>query len=108
MWIAALLFAGDAVVERPHLLPTPHSNCAVYYYPWSAVTAKIQGNVTVSVVVAADGNVKSVTLLQSSGSDLLDNATIRCVTNEWHFKPGTTNGVPTEMTAEMRSVYKLR
>ena len=58
--------------------------------------------------VGTDGNVTSVTIAESSGHDALDDASIRCISARWHFKPAMENGVPVEGTKEMRVVWKLQ
>ena len=45
-------------------------------YPLDAVRNKIEGNVSVRFLVTAEGNVKNSLVEQSSGSSILDSATV--------------------------------
>jgi protein TonB len=83
------------------------NNCASRYYPAMAVRLDHQGETLVKVDVGADGSVKNVTLVKSSGYDELDQAAIQCVTNGWHYNPATENGQPIAGTREAGVVWKL-
>lgn len=48
-----------------------------FSYPRSAMVRKEQGQATVRVSLAADGNITGVTLTKSSGSEILDREAVR-------------------------------
>jgi len=64
-------------------------------YPEIARRLNLDGLVTVRAEVAADGHVKSVTLI--SGNAILGQAAIRAV-REWVFAPGAEESVPVGVT----------
>jgi protein TonB len=62
-------------------------------YPYEARRARITGNgIAVIVVDPANGVVTDVTMAQSTGSPVLDNAAISGF-RRWRFKPGNVNQV---------------
>lgn len=63
-------------------------------YPKDALDRDLSGRVTLSVMIAADGSVKSVEVSASSGHRLLDEAAVRAVERGWAFSPGMKNGKP--------------
>ena len=63
-------------------------------YPKDALDQDLSGRVTLSVMIAADGSVKSVEVAASSGHRLLDEAAVRAVKQGWAFSPGLKNGQP--------------
>jgi len=63
-------------------------------YPKDALDRGLEGKVSLSVTVAANGSVSSVSVAQSSGHELLDAAAIRAVKRDWKFQPGLKEGEP--------------
>ncbi len=84
-----------------------NNNCASKYYPAIAVRLNHEGNTVVTVHIGADGSVTGADVSQSSGFSDLDQASVQCVTNAWHFSPATSNGAPIESTKQDRIVWKL-
>lgn len=72
-------------------------------YPRSARRAGVEGRVTLSVQVQADGRVGSVRVSLSSGSAALDSAAISAI-KRWSFSPEQKNGksVPTLLNVPFR------
>jgi TonB family protein len=64
-------------------------------YPKDALDRGLEGKVSVSVSVAGDGSVSSVSVAGSSGHDVLDQAAMRAVRRDWRFLPALENGQPT-------------
>lgn len=60
-------------------------------YPSAAERLQQQGTVQVALKVSASGSVSDVTILRSSQSSLLDNATKRTL-KSWRFKPAQQDG----------------
>jgi protein TonB len=96
-----------AEVIQPALV-SGGAKCETSYYPSIAVRLNQEGTVTVAVHIAADGSVSSVDVANSSGHDSLDEASIKCVTNAWHFKPATKDGVAVPATKEYRIKWVLQ
>ncbi|MGN6514233.1 MAG: energy transducer TonB [Rhizomicrobium sp.] len=65
------------------------------FYPGSAVRTHTEGNTLLMFHVMPDGTVQQPTVLQSSGSNDLDNAAKTCVLG-WHYPPATLDGKPAE------------
>ena len=67
-------------------------------YPYEARRAGITGNgIALLTVNPATGAVTSVTMTQSTGSSILDNATTSAF-SRWRFKPGTVTKVRVPIT----------
>lgn len=65
-----------------------------FSYPRSAMVRKEQGQATIKVGLAADGNITSVTLTKSSGSEILDREAVRIAQKVGRFPAppsGTTS-----------------
>jgi len=63
-------------------------------YPKDALDQGLEGRVTLSALIGADGAVSSVTVAKSSGHPILDRAAVRAVQGNWSFQPGLENGKP--------------
>ena len=73
-------------------------------YTAAALKAKIQGDVELDVVIAADGVPETVTVAKSlDGEHGLDNAAVAAA-YDWRFEPGRRNGeaVPVIVTLQMK------
>jgi protein TonB len=69
-------------------------------YPAEAVRDGKMGTVTVVFRVLTDGHIDHITVAASSGSVLLDSATVACA-KSWMFRPATRNGQAVNATAAM-------
>ena len=76
---------------------TPHPP-----YPLQARASHIEGEVTVRITWAAEGNVKKVVVVKSSGSRLLDEPTTNYIKARWRSLAGT------EVTHTVPEQYHLR
>ena len=77
---------------RPDVFPAPP-------YPASALRRNITGEVTLRVLVDAQGRPASAVIERSSGSKLLDEAALKFVLARWHFIPATQDGQSIEAYA---------
>lgn len=75
-------------------------------YPEQALRRNEQGRVLIRVEVAPDGTPLSVSLAQSSGSTVLDDAALTAVRHA-RFSPATRGGMPVAGTAEVPIVFRL-
>jgi protein TonB len=66
-------------------------------YPYEARRQRVTGSGVAILSIAPTGNVTQVTMLQSTGSATLDNATLAAF-RRWRFKPGTAATVRTPIT----------
>ncbi len=65
-------------------------------YPQSARRRNEQGTVILRVLVGADGLVRSVEVVETSGFDALDESAIEAVRRRWHFVAAHRDGAPVE------------
>ena len=57
-----------------------------------------QGRVVLRILVQSDGSARQVSVVESSGSPVLDEAALRAAA-EWAFAPATRDGQPVEAWA---------
>jgi protein TonB len=76
-------------------------------YPRLAITRGWSGTVLLRIHVDASGRPMEVTVEQSSGHDLLDQAAIKVVKAKWLFVPATQNGAPTDAWARVPVEFVL-
>ncbi len=69
---------------------------------------KIQGTVTLEVIVGADGRVEKSRVVQSLDDVYgLDEAAMEAVA-AWPFRPGTFNGQPARFDVQVDLSFRLR
>ena len=89
--------AGDGGREQKPAGPTRGPNIvgsAKPLYPKDALDQRLEGTVTIAVLVADDGSTSSVTVADSSGHAKLDQAAKAAVERSWSFSPALENGKP--------------
>ncbi len=75
-------------------------------YTPEAKEAKIEGTVILQVVIRKDGIVGDVKVLRGLGHGL-DEAAVNAVTREWRFRPGTLDGQPVNVRANVEISFRL-
>ncbi len=75
-------------------------------YPPVSVRLNEQGTVHLRAYIGTDGKASRVTVVRSSGFPRLDQAAVETV-HRWRFVPGTRNGLPEPMWAEMPIAFRL-
>jgi len=75
-------------------------------YPAAARRLKLQGTVTVRVLVTPDGHPKSVRLEKTSGVRLLDDAAVEAV-QHWSFVPARRGDKPVAAEVDVPVRFKL-
>jgi len=73
----------------PATVGKPHS-CA-QEYPADARDRHEQGVTALAFNILTDGTVDAIKVIASSGSQDLDDAAVKCV-SEWHYRPAVKNG----------------
>ena len=76
-------------------------------YPLLARRRGYQGTVLLEVLVAKDGTVASVRLVESSGAETLDRAAIKGV-RKWTFHPGKRGSEAVEMWVKVPIRFRLK
>src|SRR5438105_11055218 len=82
--------------------------CNSAFYPAIAVRLNQTGTTTVTVHIGADGGVQNVDIADSSGHDALDQASIKCITSRWPYKPALQNGQPVATTKQYAIKWQLQ
>jgi TonB family protein len=74
-------------------------------YPDEARAARIGGEVLLHVVLATDGTIKELNLVQ--GDPILAKAALEAV-KQWRYKPTLLNGKPVEVDSTISMVFRAR
>ncbi|HEY1613735.1 MAG TPA: TonB family protein [Rhizomicrobium sp.] len=82
--------------------------CNSNYYPPIAIRLNQAGTTLVTVHIGTDGTVQSVDIAGSSGHDALDQASIKCITSRWRYKPAMQNGQPVPVSKEYAIKWVLQ
>ena len=111
--LAVALMAASAAAETlndPSIVPpapagVPHT--CEQNYPSLAVKRGQQGSTTVRIAILQDGSVDDPELQESSGSDLLDQASLDCVKG-WKYTPAMRDGKPFAVMWAVRVEWYLQ
>ena len=76
-------------------------------YPALAEKRRMQGTVVLMILVDAQGNPIEVTIEQSSGSSLLDEAARKFIQARWRFVPAQMDGTPISAYARVPIKFTL-
>ena len=96
--------ADAPAATRPMPDGTPH--VCMNDYPESAIWDGAEGMAQVAFRIGADGKVRNVTLVKSTGNEDLDAATLGCV-GRWSYKPATRGGIAVEVPWRAAVEWKL-
>lgn len=92
---------GENGVRAPRIIRMPKPQ-----YTQSARDARIEGVVTLQVVVRKDGSVDSFKILRGLGFGL-DESAMDTIAKEWRFEPGTKDGQPVDVQANIDISFRL-
>ncbi|MFZ2209754.1 MAG: energy transducer TonB, partial [Porticoccaceae bacterium] len=76
-------------------------------YPAAARRRGLEGSVQLQVALDATGAIDDITLIESSGSPLLDTAALAAV-RRWRCEPARVDGQPVPTVAVQRINFQLR
>ena len=77
-------------------------------YTRAAMSAKVQGGVTLEAVVEADGRVSEVKVVKSLDKEHgLDDEAVSTL-KKWVFSPGTKDGAPVAVRIEVEMTFTLK
>jgi protein TonB len=105
VFAAVMLSASTAVFAAEVPASLDAKNCKAEY-PKASLINEEQGNVSMSFLVAADGNVVESKLEKSSGYKNLDKAAIKAL-SACKFKPGTKDGSVAQTWTKVDYSWKL-
>ena len=74
-------------------------------YTQEALDARLQGTVTLSVIITPEGKASQISVVRSLGMGL-DEKAIECV-EKWRFRPGLRNGEPVSVRANIEINFLL-
>lgn len=75
-------------------------------YTEEARKARAEGIVLIQAVIRRDGTVDSFKVLRGLGYGL-DESAINTIATKWRFKPGTLNGMPVDVQANIEVSFRL-
>jgi TonB family protein len=75
-------------------------------YTDAAREARIEGIVLIQVIIRKDGTVDSFKVIKGLGYGL-DESAIKTIATNWRFKPGTRNGDPVDVQANIEVSFRL-
>ena len=75
-------------------------------YTEEARKARVEGIVMIQAVIRRDGSVDSFKVVRGLGYGL-DESAISTIASKWRFKPGTMNGVPVDVQANIEVSFRL-
>lgn len=75
-------------------------------YTEEARKARAEGIVTIQAVIRRDGTVDSFRVVRGLGYGL-DESAINTIATKWRFKPGTLNGQPVDVQANIEVSFRL-
>jgi len=90
--------------SQPASAGKPHS-CGAEY-PSDALGRREEGVTALAFTILTDGTVDAVKVLASSGSESLDEAAVKCV-SEWHYRPAIKNGQLAETPWKAKVTWRL-
>jgi protein TonB len=91
--------SSPASIGRAHV-------CGRDYYPALSLRLGETGTTTLSFHITTDGSVRDIGVTNSSGSQRLDEAAVRCAST-WHYRPAIQLGVPVEVPWQAKVVWNL-
>ena len=104
---ASLLPQDGDINFEPAVATTSHALRADDY-PVFAIRTNLQGTVGLRFEILENGSVGDVTILDTSGAPILDEAAAKVIKERWLYKPATLNGKPVPQVTHARFVFQLR
>lgn len=76
-------------------------------YPFDAMLANEEGEVTVALAIDSSGRVQNSRLAGLSRYQRLNEQSLRLARQRWQFQPATRNGTPVDGTVRVRFTWRL-
>ena len=95
---------GQLVEMAPDVTPPRKLRGPSAAYPERAQAKKLEGTVTLSLIVDENGLPKDVQVVESAG-DILDRAVLDAVA-QWVFEPARKDGVRVKVRWQVRQIYR--
>lgn len=97
------MILNESAVDAP---PEPNPGNPSPAYPPRARAKGLEGYVVLRFLVGADGQVKKVSVVESSPEGVFEEAALQAARN-WTFKPATYQGQPVSLAVNRRLSFKL-
>lgn len=92
-------------ISTPASIGKPH--VCLQDYPAISVRLGEQGTTTIGFTITVEGHVENVHVVNSSGSERLDNAAVTCASH-WRYKPAVEAGHPVAVPWKAEVKWVLR
>ena len=105
--IAGVSLGTDALAQNsaPRILePAAFSELD---YPLGALAAHAEGTVVLDLTVSPNGVVSDARVATSTGSEVLDRASVRIAKGQWRFAPAMQNGQPVAGNVQVEGEWSL-
>lgn len=102
---ASVAAAAKPAEKGPSLAPRPLANPRPIY-PREARRRGVEGHVLLRVVVGEKGMSEAVTLLETSGYSVLDEAAIAAI-RKWRFEPARRGGTPMTAAIDVPVTFRI-
>jgi TonB family protein len=97
---------GDLVVLGPGVDSPRKVSGKTALYPAVAIQKKLEGKVTVELIVDENGSPRDLAVVESAG-EALDNAVLDAI-RTWRYEPAKKNGVPVKVRIREWQRFELR
>jgi TonB family protein len=97
---------GQLVEIGPGVTPPRRIEGSPPSYPYTARRRRLEGSVTVSMIVTETGETTDLTVTESGGK-ALDKAVLEAV-RDWRFEPARKDGVKVRVPWSIRHTFKAR
>jgi TonB family protein len=100
---------GDLVELGPDVTPPRKISGKTAYYPSAAMKDRLEGKVTVELVVNEKGEPTELSVVESAGerAALLDEAVVEAI-RKWRYEPAQKNGVRVKVRIREWQRFELR
>jgi serine/threonine-protein kinase len=97
---------GQLVEMGPDVTPPRRIEGFPPSYPYTARRRRLEGSVTVSMIVTETGEVTELTVTESAGT-ALDKAVLEAI-RDWRFEPARKDGVKVKVPWSIRHTFRVR
>jgi TonB family protein len=94
-------FVGANEVKPPQVLYK-----SLPFYTDKARKKRTEGIILIQAIIHKDGSVDNFRVLRGLGNDL-DESALYAIASKWRFQPGTRNGVPVDVLANIEVTFRL-
>jgi len=97
----------EPIPPGAHVTPVKMTKHVEPRFPSQSVNARVEGPITVEVIIGLDGKPRSPRVIDTLGAPMLGYATAEAV-RQWQFEPAVVDGKPIEVLYRLTVAYKVR